>query len=562
MRMLADNLSQLAFVVALAALLGIGAKMLRQPTILAYVAAGMAVGWFGFFHLEGQELFGTLADLGITFLLFLVGMEINYSALRAVGKSAIIAGLGQVILTGAAGFGISTLLSFPLLPSLYLGAGLAFSSTIVVVKLLSEKGSLNSLPGKLGLGILLVQDIVVILLLVALSGIKDGEGIALLPLLSTIAAAAALFAAMLWLGRRVMPAIFDAIAHSRELLFLASIAWCLAVAVAVAKAGFSVGIGGFLAGVALANSSERYQISARVQTLRDFFLVAFFALLGSSLVFLPLEGLLLPVAIFSLFVLIGNPIIVWGILGFMGHRRKTSFFVGLSVAQLSEFSLILGALGVELGHIQPEILSILTASTIITIILSTYAIEYDEWLFRLFGRYLAPFERARPLADALAAKRTAPSVLLIGGNRVGRMVAEQMPKDRVLVVDYDPDVIRRLREEGYESVFGDIADREVQEESGLQKARLVVSTSPAFRDNMELIKILRSRARRPQIVVRAETEMEARALYESGADYVLFPHATAGYVLGRTLADSASRRVSFAQLKKTDLRFLSEHGAS
>ena len=200
---------------------------------------------------------------------------------------------------------------------------------------------------------------------------------------------------MLWLGRKILPLVFNKIAQSQELLFLTSLAWCLGIATAVAKTGFSIEIGGFLAGLALANSSEHFQISAKIRSLRDFFIMIFFVILGSSLIFSDFSGLTLPIIAFSLFVLIGNPLIVLIIMGFMGYRKRTSFMCGVTVAQISEFSLILAALGLKLGHLNTQIVSLITAVGIITITLSTYLILHAEKIFRRFPRFFSLFERKK-----------------------------------------------------------------------------------------------------------------------------------------------------------------------
>ena len=192
----------------------------------------------------------------------------------------------------------------------YIAIALTFSSTIIVVKLLSEKNDLNSLYGRISIGFLLVQDFIAIIILLVLAGLEIGNGILWTNIALTILKGILLFIFMFWIGRVILPKIFDKIARSQELLFLMTLAWVFLLVSLVHKIGFSIEIGGFLAGIALANSSENFQIASRIKPLRDFFILLFFIVLGSSIILTHFNGLTMPVIIFSLFVLIGNPLIV------------------------------------------------------------------------------------------------------------------------------------------------------------------------------------------------------------------------------------------------------------
>ncbi|MEK7138120.1 MAG: cation:proton antiporter, partial [Patescibacteria group bacterium] len=387
------GLFELAVVILIAAALGILAKIFKQPIILAYLATGVLIAYLGFLNFESKETFQVFADLGIMFLLFLVGLEINYTSLRLVGKASIIVGLGQVIFATLFGFIIAYLLNFSLLHSLYISVALTFSSTIIIVKLLSDKKDLNSLYGKISIGLLLVQDLIAILLLVFLSGIESSQGIVWSDLVLSVLKGITLFVAMIWLGRKILPLIFDKIARSQELLFLISLMWVFTVAALVSKIGFSIEIAGLLAGLALANSSEHFQIANKIRPLRDFFILIFFVVLGSSIIFSDLSGITWPIIIFSLFVLVGNPIIVFILMGFMGYRKRTSFFAGVTTAQISEFSLILAALGLKLGHISESVVALITAVGVVTITLSSYLIIHNEKIFHHLSPLLSVFEK-------------------------------------------------------------------------------------------------------------------------------------------------------------------------
>ncbi len=558
---MSDGILELAIVIATAAGLGVAAKLLKQPIILAYLGAGLLAGYFGFFNLANKETFQLFSNMGIMFLLFLIGLEINYTSLRLIGKSALIIGLGQLIFTFIVGFLIALFFGFNNLISAYIAVALTFSSTIIVVKLLSEKKDLNSLYGKLSIGLLLVQDFAAILILIFLAGIETGKGLVFADIFLTIVKGGVLFVLMLYLGRKIFPFIFDKAARSQELLFLISLAWVFAVAVVVEKIGFSLEIGGFLAGLALANSAEHFEISSRIKTLRDFFILIFFAILGSSIVLSGFNGLILPIIVFSIFVLIGNPLIVLIIMRFLGYRKRTSFLTGLTVAQISEFSLVLAALGFKLGHIGKDAVSLITAVGVITISLSSYLIIYADSIFRRFSPYLKFFERKNLKEDEFQIKEFNKPIILIGSHRTGQSIAFNLPKKDLLIIDFDPEIIAQLKKRDYEYIFGDIADREIFEKANFGQARLIISTSPDLEDNLTLLSQINSLPNRKnlKIVLRARTEKEAEILYNppfgEGADYVLLPHFTAGQYLGKTIAIDPEMKI-LEQLKNKDLELM------
>jgi Kef-type K+ transport system membrane component KefB/voltage-gated potassium channel Kch len=568
---MSTGIFELAIVILIAAGLGIAARLLKQPIILAYLFAGLAIGVFDFFHLNNKELFQIFSELGIMFLLFLIGLEINYSSLRLVGKTSILVGLGQIIFTFISGFYIARFFNFNYLESAYIAIALTFSSTIIVIKLLSEKKDTNSLYGKISVGFLLVQDFVAILILIFLAGIQissDNSYLIKNPsgeiifnnfyhIFLTILKGLGLFIIMIYLGRKILPLVFDKIARSQELLFLTSLAWCFGIATIVVKAGFSIEIGGFLAGLALANSSEHFQISARIRSLRDFFILIFFVILGSSFVFSNFSGLLLPIIVFSLFVLIGNPLIVLMIMGILGYRKRTSFLCGVTVAQISEFSLILATLGLKLGHLNEKATSLITAVGITTITLSTYLIIYSDEIFRRISRFLSIFERRVKKQEIVDGITTTKPIVLIGAHRVGQNIASHLNKEDLLIIDFDPDIIARLRRQGYDVIFGDISDSEIMEKADLKSAQLVICTSPNFEDNIRILEEIGTREtnNQPKVILRARNEKDAKILYKKGADYVILPHLTAGQYLGKSIAIDPEMKI-LEQLRKKDLQIM------
>lgn len=547
---------ELTVVILIAAALSVLARFLKQPLILAYLATGAIIGYFGLLNLSNQDTFRIFADLGIMFLLFLVGLEINYTSLRLVGKTSLILGLAQIVFTFLGGLAIGLLFHLPLIPAMYVAIALTFSSTIIIVKLLSDKKDLNSLYGKISVGFLLVQDAVAILILILLAGLKGGE-IGWLHLFLTIIKGVLLFAAIVWLGRKILPVFFDRIARSTELLFLITLSWVFVLAALASKLGFSIEIAGFLSGVALANSSEHYQIASRIRPLRDFFILIFFVILGSSLIFSDLSGILPLILVFSLFVLLGNPLIIWITMGIMGYRKRTSFLTGLTGAQISEFSLILAALGWKIGHLNESIVALITAVGVITITISTYFITYADKIYKPLSGFLSFFERKKTKEDKFISYDFKKSVVLIGYHRLGQSIALNIPKERILVVDFDPEMIEELKKQGFDYIFGDISDEEIFEKANIKETQLVISTCPDLEDNLIILEKLKNLIQKPKTIVRAENEKESEILYEKGADYVLMPHFTSGQYLGKTIAIDPSMAV-LKQLKERDCVLLAK----
>ncbi len=547
----------LSIVILLAAFLGVIARLFRQPLILAYLLAGLVIGFLGFSQLVDHEVFEIFSSLGVMFLLFLVGLEINYVSLRLVGKKAFIIGVGQIIFTTLLGYLIArNLFNFELLESLYIAIALCFSSTVIIIKLLSDKRDLNSLYGKISVGFLLVQDFVAIVILIFLAGLGVQEiSTSIYKAILFMFEGIGFFVLMWFLGRRILPRVFDKIANSIELLFLSSLAWLFLVAVVVSKIGFSLEIAGFLAGLALANSSERFQIAGRISALRDFFILIFFVILGISVANLNLSGLSLPIIVFSLFVLIGNPLIVLIIMGILGYRKRTGFMTGLTVAQISEFSLILMAMGLKLKHVSQEAVALVSTVGLITIALSAYLIIHADFIYRKISRFLSVFERKRIKEFDFPNEIYQKPIVLVGCHRTGENIVRSLNKEDLLIIDFDPEVIKKMKEEGYDVIYGDISDQEIFELANLYQAKLVISTSPHLNDNLTLLSELKPFYPRPKIVLRAENEGDAKILYKEGADYVLLPNFTAGQYFGKTIALDKELEI-LEELKQHDLSFL------
>lgn len=555
---------EIAIVIILASVLTIVFRYLKQPSILAYILTGIILGPLGLFHLQNKDALQTFGQLGITLLLFMLGLELKLHELRSIGKTAIIAGTLQMVGTFILGFGLSLLLGFSSAVSVYLAIALAFSSTIIIVKLLSDKKDLNSLHGKLALGILLMQDFFAILTIVFLGGVPGGGGVqALFSVLLVLLKIVVLAGWIVVLSTYVFPRVIHSIAKSSETLFLFSLAWVFALTAIVTSKpiGFSIEIGGFLAGLALANSAENYQIVAKMKALRDFFITIFFVTLGLEMHFTNLVQVIVPSLIFSLFVLIIKPFLVMAITGLMGFRKRTSFFVGASLAQVSEFSLIILFLAAQKGLIGDRAVTTIVLVAIITFTVSTYIIQNANKLYKHIGQwFLVPEKHARNSHEDIGEgefDHFDKHVILIGGQQMGRSILHALKNsgEQILVVDFDPDIIRKLKNEGVAVFFGDIADIEIQERAGFHRAKLVISTVPDLEDNLLLIEGLNHTNKHAKIVVMAYEAQDAKVLYKAGADYVVLPHLAGGHHLAKILVDNKHLEM-IEKYKARDLEYL------
>ncbi|KKQ34672.1 MAG: Transporter, CPA2 family [Microgenomates group bacterium GW2011_GWA2_37_6] len=533
--------TELTIVICLAAFISIVFRFLKQPPVLAYILTGIILGPLALLRIQDTEVMRSLAEIGITLLLFMLGLELRFSELKSVGKISIITGIGQIVFTTVIGFIISTLLGFSPIAALYISIALTFSSTIIIVKLLSDKKDLNSLYGKISVGFLLVQDFVAIIALIFLSGFGSGSSISYTDFILISLKAIVLFGWVIVLSKKLLPYLINKIAHSSETLFLFSLAWAFGIAAVISSPaiGFSIEIGGFLAGLALANSYESYQIITKIRPLRDFFITIFFVTLGMGLLISDFSTILIPGIILSLFVLIGNPLIVMILMGLLGYKKRTGFLAGLTVAQISEFSLIVMFMGSRIGHVTEQNVALITFVGAVTFVVSTYMILNGNTLYKILSPYLGVFERKNIREKNLKTKDFKNHIVLIGARRMGEGILEALLKNKeeVVVVDFDPDIIEKLKKNNVEAFFGDISDTEIQELASLEKARLVISTVSDTEDNLLLLQGLKKLKKKPKTVMLALEKNEAKELYDQGADYVVVPHIAGGNHLAKILVD-------------------------
>ena len=526
---------ELGTIIGIAAVIALITRAIKQPPIIAYLITGIVVGPLFLNVLSSTEMIETFARLGVAFLLFIVGLSLDFKVLREVGGVSVVAGAGAMAVVSGASFFIARALGFSFTPSLYLAAALAFSSTVVVVKLLSDKREMDTLHGRIALGILIVEDFVAALMLMIVPVVSGGD---LSLVFAVLIKAVALVTATLLVGTFIVPRFFTIAASSQEVLFLASIAWALLIAILFNVLGFSLEIGALLAGMALASSKYTFEITGKMKGLRDFFVVLFFVYFG-SLLHGPITSALLGKAlVFSAFILIGKPLVVMAFMRGFGYKKRTNFFAGIGLAQISEFSLILILMGYTLGAVTGEVMSLAVLVAIITIALSSYSIHYSHSIFARISHLLDLFDGTR--ADSLSTKlESSYDVYVFGYHRIGYKVVQSLKemKARYVVVDYNPKTILHLAKQGVDCIYGDAADNDFLREIGLENANLVISTIPEVGANIAIKESLRVFHSKAVFLATSEYAPNAISLYDKGADYVIMPH----HLGGDFVADLVSR---------------------
>lgn len=538
--MLPEVFLELTMLLILAAVASGITRLLKQPLIIGYIITGILAGPFFFNIVKSADSIATFANIGVAFLLFMVGLNLNPKLIKEVGKVSVITGAGQVLFTSIIGFLISMSLGFPFLESIYISIALTFSSTIIIMKLLSDKKDTETLYGRISIGFLIVQDIIAIFILMILSSIPTGANV-FETVIESILIGTGMIIILYFMSVRVFPHLTKSIARSQEYLLLFSISWCFAIAALFYYFNFSIEAGALIAGMTLSITPYHYEISSRMRPLRDFFIILFFILMGSQMVFANISDYIIPSVIFSVFILIGNPLIVMILMGYLGYTRRNGFKAGLTVAQISEFSLVLIALGARLGHLSNEILSLVTVVGLITIAGSTYMIIYSDKIYRHISRYLKVFEKSgRKKDEHRYDKENNYDIVLFGFNRIGFDVFESLKKmkGKILVIDYDPDIIRKLAEEGIDCRYGDANDTEMLEEINFSKANMVVSTIPDFDTNIMIVNRAIKANKNTIIIVVSHQIDEALRLYDQGASYVIMPHFLGGHYISTMIEEN------------------------
>lgn len=530
------------------------ARRYKQPLIPAYIMAGVFLGPGlsyifgldfvqsllslpkGFVFISNNELIVTLSEIGIAFLLFIVGLEIDLKKLQDSEKVSVFGGVIQILILFSAGFVASIAMGiFTYMEAIYVGIAVAFSSTMVVLKILSDRKELDTLHGRIIIGILLVQDVFAILALIILSGFSGTEGFSdetVIRLVFSLVGGLAILVVGIICNKYFFPKLFKSAAKSQEILLLTSLAVCFGFSLLFAKLGYSIAIGAFIAGIFLGNLPYSFEIIGRVKSLRDFFATLFFVSLGVQLSLTHISGIIIPLLVLLILIVLIKPAVIMFSMFAFGYKRRTSFLSAISLAQTSEFALIIVTQGRVLGHVSPELFSLLVVLIILTIFFSSYFIKYEYKIYSIFNRDLAYFERMNTHEDNLELSLKGKSdVLLVGYSRTGYDIFKKLRdmKKKLSVVDFNPEIIKKLIKEKIPCIYGDIANHEILEKIDFKNLKFVISTIPDPFPSKLLIKY--AKKRNPEIVVFVTSYHveDALSLYEMGADYVILPHFLGGY---------------------------------
>lgn len=515
--------TQIGLVIAIAAIVSMIMRAFKQPLILGYILTGILVGPSILNLVHAKDAFETFSQIGIALLLFIIGLGLNASVIRGLGKVSLVTATMILLLVGGAGFGVALAFGFNTMTAILLGLSLFFSSTIIILKVLSDKHELGRLYGQIALGVILLDDIVATLALVVVAMLAKGDAnLWTFGFLALKAVGLGLF--LIFMGGFVIPKLGKFLAKSSELLFLFSIGWGLSVASLFEILGLSHEVGALFAGVSLAGLPYATEMAAKLKPLRDFFIVLFFVTLGEIFTFNSIMSSLLPAIVLSLVVMIGKPIFVMTALGWLRYTRLTSFKAAIHLSQISEFSIILIIFAATSGVVSKEAIPIITLVALITIALSTYLMKYDDQLYHKLERALRIFERKRTKGESRA--QTSYPVILFGFHKGGHEFLDAFREMNLhyLVVDYNPEIIEHLEQQGIRHAYGDMTDEEFLDEINASKAKLVVSTVDALDINLVTLKYLRRHTADVSFVCHALNYEDAATLYEHGASYVSLPH--------------------------------------
>jgi len=547
-----DVLTAIGVSIVAAAGFALIARVVRQPLILGYILAGAVLGPnVGLGLITDQASIELISEMGLIFLLFIIGLEINVPALAQAGRSIVVSGLLQFPLCVAlAWWALGGLVTDGggRFDRLYLAVALSLSSTLIVVKLLFDKVEMGTLAGRITLGVLVFQDLWAIAFLALQPSL---ESLRPAPLLGSLAAGATLVTSAAVLSRFVLPGLFRTVARSYELLLVTAVAWCFLVSGTAGALGLSREMGALIAGMVIAAFPYGTEVITRLSGIRDFFVTLFFVALGLK-VPAPSRHLLLLAALAAVFVIASRLVAMLPIFAAVRLDTRTAGVVAINLAQISEFSLVIVSLGLALGHVSQSLASLVLYTLLLTAIISTYAIRWNHSLATGLARALEATGVRRWLGRRAPAPGSAPAatdprdIFLLGVSREGlaflRHLEREHPamKRRIVAIDFNPETLEQLQADGVACHYGDVSSPETLRHAGIEKAGVVVSSiSDLFlqgTDNLRLLRQVRRLVPPARTIVTADTRVAAERLYAEGADYVLIaPMLAAEHLYGLLL---------------------------
>lgn len=551
--------SELSLVIVVTAAVSILMRLIRQPLILGYILAGLLVGPSALHLIHSTEVFEASSELGIALLLFIIGLGMNVTEMKKLGRPILIIAMAALFTIATLGFAASAALGFSTLEACILALALFFSSTIIIVKILSDKKEQNRLHGQIAIGVIIVDDIIATFALLFVAAGKEG---ALSPAEVGIMVAKGLLLLgfLAFCSKRILPKVSRYMATTQELLFLFAIAWGFGMATLFEIVGFSIEVGALFAGVALAASPYVHEIASRLKPLRDFFIVLFFITLGESLDLANISSSIVPAIVMSLIVILGKPLVITTTMGLLGYTKRVSFKAGINLSQISEFSIIFVVLAASVGMISAEATSIITLVAIITIASSTYLMHYDELLFRYFDKLkFKIFEKEAVYREHRGNKHY--QLVLFGYHHGGHEFIKAFEKmhKKYLVIDYDPEVIDLLEHQKIDYLYGDATDLELLKEAGIDKSKLIVSTINDHHTNLFIVNMMEKLNPKAAVICHADNIKQANALYEAGASYVMIPHHIGSERMSSYIVRNGLDKDEFHRYRQKHLTFVKTH---
>ncbi len=491
--MVDSSFLEIGAILGLALVGGLLAKFLKQPIIVSYIVVGVVGGPAVLGILSGEGDIKLLAKLGIAMLLFLVGLKLDIHLIRQIGPVALLTGFGQVVLTAGGGYLAAIALGWGGVDAIYIALALTFSSTIIVIKMLGDRREIDQLHGRIAVGVLIVQDILVVIAMLAIVTVgQPGESMLLIDIAWTLGGGLLFLLAVGALARYVLPRLLDWMARSQELTLVFGVSWAVALAAASAWLGLSMEIGAFVAGVALASTPYRESLGARLVNLRDIMVLFFFIELGSSLTLDGAVSQLVPALILTACVLVGKPVIVLLVMGLQGYRARVSFRTGLVLAQISEFSLILIALALSVGQVDNNVVSLVTLVAIFTITISTYFISYQQHILKAFDPLLRRIDGDRTLRAEVSKESHPYDAIVIGAGRLGSDIVKGLRDEgaELLVVDQDPRALKAIDRFDVDTLFGDASDPDFLKVLPIHETQTVVCAAPDRATNLVVLETI------------------------------------------------------------------------
>lgn len=555
-----DNVfSGLSLIIVIGALVSIFMRSVRQPAMIGYIFTGILVGPAVLHISKSPDTLTVFGSIGIALLLFIIGLGMNPKVVSEVGRPSVITAVSHMSVTGLIAFLVLSTLGLSHNAAVFVAIGLTVNSTIVALKLLSDKREQGRLYGKLTVGISLVEDIIAAVLLLFVASAQNGHWLSVGPLTGLIIKGSIVALAMYLLAVHILPRAQKLLSSDQELLFLTAIAIGLGSAALLAKIGLSMEVGALAAGVLLSSQSYAQEVAARLRPLRDFFVIIFFISLGTELTFSNFSHLILPIIVGSMIVVIIKPLLIMASMGYLGYTKRTSFMSAIALSQVSEFSIIFLILANQKGLVTHQDVSLLTFIALISIAASTYLVTFSDKVYGLVEKHLDLFERKKIAGEALPRENN--ELVLFGYQRGGHEFVNLFKKlkKRYVVIDYDPEVIDTVEQRKINYLYGDATDIELLEEAGVDRAKLLVSTIPDFEVNKILLNYIHTKNQRAITVVHADDPFEAAKLYEAGASYVILPHYIGSERVSEFIAKSGLAKTAFRKQRVKHLDYLEKH---